>query len=262
MITFAAIVPHSPLLIPNVGKDNLAKLKKTQSAYELLAQKLASEQVDALLVVSAHGQDEGNGFIINTRQSYEADYENFGDFGTRFSIDADLAMINELKCKNEIFLPIKLISEKRLDHGLSIPLFFLTKYKKNLRFVPINCRRNDNKINIEFGKAIKEASFSINKKIGLIISGDLSHRLTYNSIAGFSPQAKEFDKKIIQNLKKKNWEAITNTSEETIAESAPCVLDGLGVLFGAIGKMNYEFEVLSYESPFGIGYLVGNFKFN
>ena len=32
------------------------------------------------------------------------------------------------------------------------------------------------------------------------------------------------------------------------------------ILLGAIKNMNYDFEVLSYEAPFGVGYLVGEFR--
>jgi len=44
----------------------------------------------------------------------------------------------------------------------------------------------------------------------------LSHKLTKNAPEGFSPQAKEFDKKIIQNLKKKNLQSILDIDRKEI----------------------------------------------
>ena len=48
----------------------------------------------------------------------------------------------------------------------------------------------------EFGKLLKKEIINCRKKIAVISSGDLSHRLTRNAPAGYSSKGKKFDKKI------------------------------------------------------------------
>jgi len=116
-------------------------------------------------------------------------------------------------------------------------------------------------MHVKLGEAIKEACFSLDKRYAIIASGDLSHRLSYHAPAGFSPEAKEFDKKMIQLLKKKNIENILNLDTDLIENAAECGLRSFLIMLGVIKKMDYDFQVLSYEAPFGVGYLVGQAKF-
>jgi len=261
MLVFAAIVPHPPILIPQIGKDNLKKLKKTVSAFDLLEEDLNAARPDIIVVISPHGEVNFDAFTINTNQSYNATFENFGDFSTHTRYNADLGFINALKSKNETKLPIQLVSEPKLDHGAAVPLFYLTRKDNKRRIVPITYSMLNYQKHVDFGVALKEAIFHSDKRVALVASGDLSHRLSLQAPAGFSPQAKEFDKKLIQLLKKKNVESIVNLDPAMIEEAGECGLRSFLILLGAIKNMNYEFEVLSYEAPFGVGYLVGEMKF-
>ncbi|MBU1131932.1 AmmeMemoRadiSam system protein B [Patescibacteria group bacterium] len=261
MLVFCAIVPHPPLLIPSIGKENMAKLDKTINAFNILEEDLNQAAPDTIIVISPHGEISFDSFTINTHQNYIARFEKFGDFSTEMKFKADLQFINELKSKTETKLPVQLISDENLDHGASIPLYYLTRKNASRRIVPINYSYQSNQKHIEFGEAIKEAVFSLDKRCAIIASGDLSHRLSMNAPAGFSPKAKEFDKKIIQFLKKKNVDGIMNMESDLVDDAAECGLRSILILLGAIKKMNYEFEVLSYESPFGVGYLVAEAKF-
>lgn len=260
MLVFAAIVPHPPIVIPTIGKENLKKLKKTVEAFDILEQDLNAANPDSLIVISPHGELNFDNFTINTNQNYQANFKAFGDFDTRLQFKSDLELINTLRSMNEADLPLKLQYEENLDHGAAVPLYYLTRKNNLRRIVPINYCLLDYQRHLDFGAILKEAIFSIDKKYAIIASGDLSHRLSLQAPAGFSPRAKEFDKKLIQLLKKKNIEALLKIDPELIEEAAECGLRSFLILLGAIKKMNYEFQVLSYEAPFGVGYLVGEFK--
>ncbi|MBI5077263.1 AmmeMemoRadiSam system protein B [Candidatus Falkowbacteria bacterium] len=261
MLVFSAIVPHPPILIPNVGKENLDKLKKTISALEILENDLLAARPDMAIIISPHGEINFNAFTINTNQIYKADFRNFGDFATKLQFKPDLEFINALRGKNETTSPMKLISSERLDHGSAVPLYYLLRRLPKTNIVPINYCFLSYEKHLEFGAMIKETIFSSDKRCALIASGDLSHRLSLRAPAGFSPQAKEFDKKLMQLLKKKNADAILNLDPKLIEEAGECGLRSILILLGAIKEMNFEFEILSYEAPFGVGYLVGEFRF-
>lgn len=261
MLVFAGIVPHSPILIPTIGKENQNKLKKTLKAYDILEEELHAAQPDTLIVISPHGEVNNDNFIVNTGSQYSAKFQNFGDFSTELQFKPDLGFINQLKSQNETKLPIQLTHSDNLDHGFAVPLYFLTRKYKNYRIVPINYALLNYDLHIKLGEAIKEACYSLNKRYAILASGDLSHRLSYQAPVGFSPQAKDFDKKLIQLLKKKNVESILNLDADLIENAAECGLRSFLILLGVIKKMDYDFHVLSYEAPFGVGYLVGEAKF-
>jgi MEMO1 family protein len=260
MLVFAAVVPHPPLLIPQIGKENKDRLKKTEQGFDILEDDLNEANPDTLIIISPHGDVSVENFSINTNETYKAQFQDFGDFSTELEFKSDLQFINKLKSENETNLPLQLIYQDNLDHGASVPLYYLTRKNKDRRIVPINYSYLNYEEHVKFGEAIKEAIFSLDKRYAIIASGDLSHRLSKQAPEGFSPKAKEFDKKIVQLLKKRNLEAIMSIDSALIEEAAECGLRSILVLLGAIQKMNYDFQVLSYEAPFGVGHLVGEFK--
>jgi len=171
-----------------------------------------------------------------------------------------LDFVMRLKAMQETKLPLQLISQNNFDHGVSIPLYYLTRSNKNFRIVPVNTSLLSLNKHLSFGQAMQEAIFNSDKRYAVIASGDLSHRLSPKAPAGFSPKAKEFDKKLIQLLKKKQVDNILNIDRELLDNSAQCGLNSIMILLGALHNIEYEFEVINYESPFGVGYLVAEFK--
>ena len=96
--------------------------------------------------------------------------------------------------------------------------------------------------------------------MAIIASGDLSHKLHKDSPAGYSDRAQEFDQTIIKLLNNNQIDDIINIDKKLVSEAGECGLRSLLILLGAIKEMNYQPEKLSYQAPFGIGYLVENFE--
>lgn len=260
-LVFAAISPHPPIMLPTIGKENIEKVEKSIKSLKELNQKLIEAQPETIIIISPHGEFFTDSFNINTNAEYQADFEQFGDFATKFSYKPDLEFINRFKEQVETTIPVVLTQHQNLDHGSSVPLYYLTEGLKEIKIVPINyCMLNFQK-HIEFGQELKEAIFNTEKKIAVIASGDLSHRLSMDAPAGFSKRGKEFDKKLIKLLKEKKVDNILNIDPKLIEEAGECGLRSFLIMLGIVQNMNYEFEVLSYEAPFGVGYLVGEFLF-
>jgi len=260
MLVFSGIVPHPPILIPSIGKQQIKKLDKTVEALATLEKQLNDSQPDTIIIITPHGQTHEQAFCVNTNAIYEATFKEFGDFETKLIFKPDLDFIMKLKADQETKLPVQLISQSNLDHGAAIPLYYLTRNNKNYRIVPINTSFLSGNKHVAFGQALIDAIFSSDRRYAIIASGDLSHRLSPKAPAGFSPKAKEFDKKLIQLLKKRQTENILNLDQELLDCSAQCGLNSILILLGALSDINYDFEVINYESPFGVGYLVAQFK--
>lgn len=261
MLVFAAFVPHPPLLVPSIGKENLAKLEATDKAMRRLEEELYQAKPDSIIVISPHGELVDGAFSLNLATKYLASFEEFGDLVTKFEFSPDVALIHQIKERLEAKMPVQLLSNEKVDHGLSIPLSYLTRHKL-LPIVPISHANLDNKTHFDFGYEIKHLVEPQNKRIAVIASGDLSHALSDDAPAGFSENAKEFDGKIVELLKASNAEQIVNLDKELITSAHECGLKSLLILLGIIHNTNWQAEILSYEGPFGVGYLVCNFELN
>ncbi|MEI6627387.1 MAG: class III extradiol dioxygenase subunit B-like domain-containing protein, partial [bacterium] len=177
-LVFAAIVPHPPVLIPNIGKENINKLSKTNEALKTLEQDLYASKPDIILVISPHGEIQSKAFTINLSNKYTANFESFGDFATKLNFKGDTTLITTSKESISGKFALNIISEPNLDHGTSIPLFCLTQHIEDARIIPIYFSMLDNLTHVEFGKALKEIILSTDKRIAILASGDLSHCVT------------------------------------------------------------------------------------
>ncbi|MBA7640484.1 hypothetical protein ES703_48150 [subsurface metagenome] len=152
-----------------------------------------------------------------------------------------------------------IISSPHPDWGFNVPLFFLAKdFKGKIETFLIGIESP--KFYFEEGKKTYKG-LDKNKKYALIASGDLSHCLKEDGPYGFHPQGPKFDKALIEYLKKKDIENFLKL-DEYYPEASECGLRSFCFLLGILeeSKINYQSEILSYEAPFGIGYLVVNFK--
>jgi len=261
-LVFAGACPHPPILIPTIGKDNLHKIDGTVKALQKMEENLYAAKPDIIITISPHGIVLLDAFLINLCDKYESDFSQFGDFTTHLEFLPDLKFVEDLRSSEKARkTPLTVTSEPKLDHGVTVPLYYLTQHLHNFTIVPISYSLLDYPTHVEFGGMLKDQIFETNKRIAVIASGDMSHRLTKDAPAGYSPRGKEFDAKLIDLLKNKDLDGILNLDPELIEEAGECGLRSLLVLLGIIKKMNYQTNILSYEGPFGVGYLCADFQF-
>lgn len=228
---------------------------------EELERKIYEAKPDTVIVISPHGPLLPDAFSINLNPIYKSNLEEFGDFATKMEFKTDTALAFRIKeLMEDKNIPLTMTSEESLDHGATVPLFFLTKRLAGIPVLPMGYSMLDLKTHFGFGDFLKEIILNEEKKIAVIASGDLSHRLTENAPAGFSPRGKEFDEKITELLSNKNTAGILGLEEAFIEEAGECGLRSLIILLGLLERINYAPKILSYEGPFGVGYLVANFK--
>lgn len=152
-----------------------------------------------------------------------------------------------------------IISSPHPDWGFNVPLHFLAKeFKGKIKTYLTGIEPQ--KIYFYQGKKTCQA-LKKDKNYALIASGDLSHCLKKDGPYGFHPNGPKFDKALIEYLKKKDIENFLKLSE-MYPEAGECGLRSFSFLLGILeeSKINWQPKILSYESPFGVGYLVVNFK--
>lgn len=257
----AAIVTHSPILIPEIGKLNQQLLQKTVDAYDKLAHELQGNDIETIVIISPHGLIQNDNFTINIGPELQIDLSSFGFLGTGRKFFSDLEFIDELK--NTAGQEIQLISDPKVDYGASIPLYLLTAAMPDVKVVVINYAGElDLAEHLKLGQRLNQVITKSAKRIALIASGDLSHKLKKNSPTGYSPKGAKFDSKLIEFLNEpltatKN---ILNLDTKLIKDASECGLKSITTLLGTLENYHYEPEVMSYQTDLGIGYLMMNFK--
>jgi len=153
------------------------------------------------------------------------------------------------------------ITSPHPDWGFNVPLYFLTK---EIHGIEVKAHLTDLELpQVHFNRGkelIKNLKYV--KRLAWIASGDMSHRLKEDGPYGLHPSGPKFDQEFIKLLKKKDISAILNLDPKLTEEAGECGLRSFCQLLGALegAKVNWQPEILSYEAPFGVGYLVANFK--
>jgi aromatic ring-opening dioxygenase LigB subunit len=154
-----------------------------------------------------------------------------------------------------------IISSPHADWGFNVPLFFLAKdFKGEI----INCLTDLEEPEFYFkkGREIYKTKIKNQKsKFALIASGDLSHCLKEEGPYGFHPEGPRFEEDLIKALKDRNIEKIIKLNN-IYPEAGECGLRSICFLLGVLEEsgLNWQPDILSYEGPFGVGYLVADFK--
>ena len=78
--------------------------------------------------------------------------------------------------------------------------------------------------------------------------------------AGYDPLGQVFDQKLVDALRAYDREAVLNLDRDLVARAGECGLRSIVILLGALEGLQVTPKVLSYEGPFGVGYLVASFR--
>ncbi len=256
-LVFSCIVPHTPLLMPTVGKEALALLDKTKKALETLEQEIYLAQPETILVISPHGNGLPDAMVINVNPEYVSNFEEFGDLVTKLKWKADILLVDRIREDFKIkHLPLSLDSAESLDYGSAVPLSYLTPHLPQVKIIPLITSQLSIKAHFDFGRELKDEIMSSVKRVAVVASADLSHCASENSPGGFSPRGAAFDDKVVADLGKRNNMGILDVDEAWETEAKACGVKSLALLAGIMDEVNYVPNVLSYEKPFGVGYVV------
>ncbi|HPN54529.1 MAG TPA: AmmeMemoRadiSam system protein B [Candidatus Moranbacteria bacterium] len=254
MLVFAAIMPHPPESIPGIGKPgSFGLIKKTLDAFEKLRIGLEKADPETIVIISPHAYSEEYTFVINSASELRGNLREIGS-NKEYKYANDSKITDEL---NFLCLQKELMARLHpslLDYGALIPLYHLTK---NIRpkVVHLAFSMMSYEFHYRYGETLQKIIENSGRRVAIIASGNLSHRLTPDSPAGFYPKAKEFDKKVIRYLENNEISELMLLDKRNITKSAECGLRPIMILLGALHGKKYKFNLLSYEYPTGIGYL-------
>jgi aromatic ring-opening dioxygenase LigB subunit len=234
-IVFVGIAPHPPIMVPEVGREAIAEVRGSIDAMRELTERIIACGAETIIIISPHAPLEARAFVAYGEAELRGDFANFRAPQATIDAPLDLELLEAITASAAAdgfqLVPLE---GYELDHGTAVPLY------------------------LRFGACIRRAvEASERQAVAFIASGDLSHRLTPDAPAGFNRQAHLFDEEVVAAIGANTPRRIIDIDQNLRRLAGECGYRSMLVAIGTTEEESpRECEVLHYEAPFGVGYMV------
>ena len=259
----AYALPHPPLAIPGVGRGQERGIGRTLESFDEVSREIADLAPETIIFITPHNVIYADYFHISPDKSASGDFTRFGDFATRLEAIFDAELAEKISVLAELGgIPAGGLGtgDKKLDHGVTVPMWFIDRRYSGYKTVRISQSGMGPSEHYRLGRLIAEASEATGRKTVLIASSDMSHKLKADGPYGFAPEGPEFDGAAAQAMSDGDFLSLFNIDRSLRERAAECGYNSLMVLAGCFDKRRVDARLLSYEGPFGVGYAVASFK--
>ena len=259
----AIMVPHPPILLPEVGRGEEKKIAATAAAYERAAAFAAELKPDTIVLASPHTVMYSDYFHISPGKSAKGDMGQFRAPQLRFRVNYDTEFVKELAalCEREGFSAGTLGERKaELDHGTMIPLYYVNHYWQDYQLVRIGLSGLPLAEHYRLGQMIRQTADKLDRRVLFIGSGDLSHKLRDDGPYGFVKEGPDYDERIMDVMGRAAFDELLDFDESFCEKAAECGHRSFCILAGALDGKSLATEHLSHEGTFGVGYSVCTYR--
>lgn len=265
-ILSAYILPHPPILVPEVGKGEELKAKSTLGAVKRAAAEIGKMKPSTVIVTTPHGPVFQDFVHVSIAPLLYGNLSKFGADNVQFQFDNNISLVNrivELGAAENIScggldekIARKYKVPKELDHGVTVPLYFISHEYRDFKLIHISIAYLPFMELYRFGTCIAQAVRESNENVVFVASGDLSHKLLPEGPYGFDKSGPEYDRLLVESIKAANPEKLLEMDEGLCESAGECGLRSFIMMFGALDRYKIKTDVYSYEGPFGVGYCV------
>lgn len=257
MISGAFMVPHPPLIIPEIGRGEERKIQDTVDAYREIAGRIAALKPETIVLISPHQVMYADYFHISPGSGAKGNFAQFRAGQVRIEAEYDTEFRENLcKLADAGNLPAGTMGERdrQLDHGTMVPLYFVNQYWKEYRLVRVGLSGLSLSAHYALGQRIRETSEILGRNVVVIASGDLSHRLKEDGPYGYREEGPEYDRRIMEVMGSGDFGKLFEFSEGFCERAGECGHRSFTIMAGALDRTEVSARKLSYEGPFGVGY--------
>jgi MEMO1 family protein len=145
-------------------------------------------------------------------------------------------------------------------HGFDVPIHFLgQQLPGEVELEEILVTEPSYQYYYDYGRRIGRETGQTRRRVAVVASGDLSHVLKADGPYGYQAEGPVLDKLIVEAVRRGDAQALLGIDPAVLDKGAECGLRSILFLLGALDGLEATPEVLSYEGPFGVGYLVAKF---
>lgn len=257
-IVFSGIAPHPPIMVPEVGGDAIAEVRGSIDAMAEFSRRVIASGAETVVLISPHAPLHPRAFVAYQDAQLHGSFANFRAPETKVGFPMDMELLDQLiQTTSDAGCEVMGLRNYNLDHGTAVPLYFLDRNGWHGRVVALGYSFLSDADHLKFGGCIADAANALGRRVALVASGDLSHRLKPEAPAGFNPDAHLFDEAVVKAIEDNQPQQIAEVDQDLRRLAGECGYRSMLVALGAIKELPHACEVLHYEAPFGVGYLVG-----
>ncbi len=278
---WAALMPHPPIIVPEVGHGREQEAAATLDGLERLLARLAvmahTGKPDVMLVLSPHQPYAPGAFSINIAPRISGSLAPFGAPSVAFTLDTPVhearALADHLRA-SRVPVTFGALEDLTKDHGSIVPLYFLARtfggelppviLASPIGLAPSAAHALGTALQSfrtpkparpktagQTGTTESVRNSTESGSWALLASGDLSHRLKAGAPSGYRPEGAVFDKAIVRALKTGDSSLVSGLPQDVLTNAGEC---GMRSVLALLGLTDGPVEVFSYEGPFGVGY--------
>ena len=258
----AVIMPHPPVLLPQVGRGREAEISATARAMEEAAAQAALWAPDVLIVASPHTVMYRDYFHLAPGAGGKGDMAAFGAPQVRVEAEYDAPLRAEIiRLAGEAGLEAGTLGQRdpALDHGVLIPLSYLRRAGLTCPIVRLGLSGFSPLDHYRLGVCIARAAGALGRRAVFVASGDLSHKLKADGPYGFAPQGPAFDEAVTAAMASGDFLSFLTMDPALCERAAECGLRSFQIMAGALDGLAVAPRLLSHEGTFGVGYAVALF---
>ena len=256
------MVPHPPMIVPEIGRGREKQIEKTISAYEKVAEEISHLKPQTIVISSPHSVMYSDYFHISPGKRAVGSFADFGAPQVEFDVEYDEELTNRLAAKAKASgFPAGTLGEKRkeLDHGTMVPLWFILKKYKDFKLVRVSLSGCDLLKHYELGMLIGGAIEELDRRTVYVASGDLSHKLQDYGPYGYAEEGPIYDSRIMDVCSGARFGELFDFDEGFCEKAAECGHRSFVIMAGALDGKAVKATKYSHEDVTGVGYGIFSF---
>ncbi|MBR5040880.1 MAG: AmmeMemoRadiSam system protein A [Clostridiales bacterium] len=256
------MVPHPPLIVPAVGRGGEKQVETTIKSYEKVADEIASLSPETIVITSPHSIIYSDYFHISPGKHAKGSFATFRAPEVKFSEDYDedlVDKITEIAYREDFPCGTMGEQEKDLDHGTMVPLWFIRNKYKGGKIVRIGLSGLPLTDHYKLGTIISRAVNALDRKVVIVASGDLSHKLQDYGPYGFSQEGPQYDERIMDVMGRASFGELFDFDEAFCDKAAECGHRSFVIMAGAWDGKKVRATSFSHEDVTGVGYGICSF---
>jgi len=249
-----ALVPNSPWLLPKLANQALAQTSKTRQAIMRLGHELHARQPDIIVMLAVNQELFGTADLLQA-PSLPYSFAEYGDVISSGFVKLATGFTHALKERTETSFPLALRSPAALPLHFGVPCVWLQPYVSDCTYVflELSPRLTIDELS-RLSVLLAEHGKTVLDRLVIVAAGNLA-RTTKQSTESII-----YNKYFLSALEPLNKDVLLNIDADLRLQSKESLWAPAALLSLILAESQVSTEILSYEAPGQIGYVVAQFN--
>ncbi|MBR5740914.1 MAG: AmmeMemoRadiSam system protein A, partial [Firmicutes bacterium] len=168
------MVPHPPMIVPEIGRGSEEEVLETTRAYERVADEIAALEPETIVITSPHSILYADYFHISPGRGASGSFRAFRAGNVKFDETYDTELVRRIAALADAEdFPAGTLGERdsELDHGTMVPLWFIRKKYTGGKIVRIGLSGLPLTDHYRLGELIRQAVEDTGRRAVFVASG-------------------------------------------------------------------------------------------